>query len=207
MPGADGDIETESYVSAKAFRDTFHGFRFTNPKTGITFGAADLPKNHVDPTTIYIAKHPFLKAQLKESSYNQVVDKAFEGEACAAIEHHLQSHSIWCRAPHDSNQPDSWRFLTGAKDVAEWEGIWESSNGHVYFLEAKHFMSHAKYPQIRNKLRRSLDFLHLDPSKATVYIAGNHWSYMAMEDGLNLYKFGVLTSNGKDLDVRDPPPA
>jgi hypothetical protein len=149
MPGADGDIETESYPSAKAFRDTFHGFRFTNPKTGMTLPAADLPKNHVDPTVVYIAKNPFLKARLEEYSYNQVADKAFEdnSKACAAIEHHLQSHSIWRRAPSDSNRPDSWRFLTGVKDVAEWEGIWESSNGHVYFLEAKHFMSQVRFHQ------------------------------------------------------------
>jgi len=77
-----------------------------------------------------------------------------------------------------------------------------------FFLEAKHFMNPTKYPEIQDKLTRSLDFLGLDLSKATVYLAGNHWSYKAMEVGQSsLYRFGILTSNGKDLDVRDPPPA
>ena len=99
MSGTDGKTETESYKSTKAFQDTFHRFQFTNPKMGKTFWATDLPKCHVDPTIVYIAKHPFLKACLEEYSYNQVADKAFEDKACAALEHHLQSYSIWCCVP------------------------------------------------------------------------------------------------------------
>src|SRR6266436_3264120 len=71
MPGAGSTTETETYTSAKSFKETFHGFRFTNPKTGITFRAAELIKQHVDPTVIYIAKHPFLTVRLEEFSHTQ----------------------------------------------------------------------------------------------------------------------------------------
>jgi hypothetical protein len=145
MPGAGGTTETEIYPSAKFFRDTFHGVRFTNPKTGITVRAADLD---VDPTVVYVAKHPFLAVRLEESSHTHIADKAFEGKACAALERHLQSRSIRRRIPKQSTRPDGWRFLTGVKDVAEWDGIWESSDGHVFFLEAKHLMNLVSFHQL-----------------------------------------------------------
>jgi nitrogen fixation protein len=52
----------------------------------------------------------------------------------------------------------------------------------------------------------SLRFLGLEPAYATVYVAGNHWK----EDIIKVaqssaYGFGILTVNGKDLDVLDPP--
>jgi len=162
---------------------------------------------HVDPRVVYIAKHPFLTARLEEYSHNQIADKAFEDKACTALEHHLQSRSIQRRIPDNSTRPDSWRILTGVKDVAEWEGIWESSDGHVFLLEAKHLMDLNKFPGIQRKLTRSLNFLGLDRSKATVYLAGNHWSDGAMEVAQSSpFRFGTLTSNGKDLNVRDPLP-
>jgi|SRR5882762_3167980 len=61
---------------------------------------------------------------------------------------HLQSRSIRRRIPKQSARPDGWRFLTGVKDVAEWEGIWESSDGHVFFLEAKHLMDVVSFHQL-----------------------------------------------------------
>jgi hypothetical protein len=149
MPGTGGNAETETYESAKSFRETFHGFRFTNPQTSKTYRAAELPAYHTDPTVVYIAKHPFLTTRLEEHSHTQMADKAFEDNACAALEHHLQSRSVQRRIPDNFSRPGSWRYLTlaGGKDVAEWEGIWESSDGHVFFLEAKHLMNLASLCQ------------------------------------------------------------
>ena len=47
------------------------GFLFTNPETNKTFVVTSLP-DHIDPTVTYIAKHPFLTAQLEGYSHNQV---------------------------------------------------------------------------------------------------------------------------------------
>jgi len=80
--------EAETYTSIKSFKETFHGFRFTNPKMGIMFRAAKLIEHHVDPTVIYIAKHPFLTVHLEEFSHTQITDKAFEDKACMVLEQH-----------------------------------------------------------------------------------------------------------------------
>jgi hypothetical protein len=58
---------------------------------------------------------------------------------------------------------------------------------------------------IRRKLERSLLFLGVDRSKAAVYIAGNYWvDDGTKNDARNIYKFGILTCNGLDLDVQEP---
>jgi len=81
-----------------------------------------------------------------------------------------------------------------------------------FFLEAKHLMSFEKFPEIESKFERSLNFLGIDRTKATVYLAGNHWSNAAMKFGqanrfrFGILTFGILTSNGKGLDVQDPLP-
>ena len=109
----------------------------------------NIPAYHTDPTVVYTAKHPFLTTRLEEHSHTQIADKAFEDNACAALEHHLQSRSVQRRIPDNFSRPGSWRYLTlaGGKDVAEWEGIWESSDGHIFFLEAKHLMNLASLCQ------------------------------------------------------------
>jgi hypothetical protein len=144
IAGTRGHTETETYASAKYFRNAFQGYRFTNPKTGNTFVAADLPKHYTDSSVVYIAEHPFFTARRHPSldgySHNEVTDKAFENRACRALEHHLQLRSVWRR--DNPKRTDGWRILTGddGKDIAEWVGIWESPNGQVYFLEGKHLL-------------------------------------------------------------------
>jgi hypothetical protein len=101
MSKAGSTTETETYMSTKSFQDTFHRFQFTNPKMGNTFQAADLLEQHVDPTIVYIAKHPFLTVHLEGYS-TQITNAAFEDKACVALECHLQSHSIWCHIPKQS---------------------------------------------------------------------------------------------------------
>jgi len=178
-----------------------HSLDFGSP----TISASCLPE-HVDPTVIYIARHPFLTARLEDYSHNQISDKVFEGKACKALERHLnKSFAIRRRIPDNPTRPDGWRILAGEKDVAEWEGVWVGHDGHVYFLEAKHFMDADKLYGIRRKLVRSLDFLGIDRSKATIYVAGNHWLGDDTMDGARtLDRFGVLTCNGLDLDVQEP---
>jgi len=69
-------------------------------------------------------------------------------------------------------------------------------------------MNFSKLAETQDRLTRSLEFLGLDRSKATVYLAGNHWSGDAMGVGQSsFYRFGILASNGNDLDVWDPLPA
>jgi hypothetical protein len=59
-------------------------------------------------------------------------------------------------------------------------------------------------PDIREKLNRSISFLQIPRSSATVFIAGNHWSGKAMVEAKEFYDFGVVHGNGQDLDVEDP---
>jgi len=134
------EIVTETYSSAKDFRDSFPGFRFTNPNTHRTFPPSTLP-GVVDPTVVYIAKHPYLTARIQDKSHTQISDKVFEDKACKALERHLNKTLIISRRrPDNDERRDGWRILTGERDVAEWEGIWQSRDGRVFFLEAKHFM-------------------------------------------------------------------
>jgi hypothetical protein len=214
------DIVTETYSSARDFRDSFPGFRFTNPNTDRTFAPSTLP-GVVDPTVVYIAKHPCLTPRLQDT---QISDKVFEDKACKALEHYLNKTLIVSRRrPDDDKRRDGWRILTGERDIAEWEGIWQSRDGHVFFLEAKHFMEMVRFRftililsilimytqnkvgEVNDKLRRSLDFLGIDRSKASVYIAGNHWlNERVIREARMTYGFGVLTCNGLDLDIQEP---
>jgi hypothetical protein len=148
IAGSNNETETETYNSAKEFQEIFHGFRFTNPKTGRTFKPLSLPEQHEDPAVVYIAKHPFLVAHLENYDHNQFTDRAFEVKSCAALEQHLQPHSIRRRVPNvNPNREGAWRFLTTDKgnDMAEWEGIWEGADGHVFFLESKHLMDQVSF--------------------------------------------------------------
>jgi hypothetical protein len=145
IPDKSNQVKTYTFVSVKDFRSSFAGFLFTNPKTDKTFTATSLP-DHVDPTVTYIAEHPFLTAQQEGYSHNQISDKAFEDRACKALECYLKkSLAISRHVPENPTRQGGWRFLTGAKDIAEWEGMWESCDGHHFFLEAKHFMDGASF--------------------------------------------------------------
>ena len=97
--------------------------------------------DHVDPTITYIAEHPLFAAQLEGYAHNQVFDKAFEDRACNALEQFLKKSVIINRCvPDNTTQRGDWQILTGEKDIAEWEGMWESCDGHHFFLEAKPLM-------------------------------------------------------------------
>jgi hypothetical protein len=218
IPDKSNQVKTYTFVSAKYFRVSFSGFLFTNPKTDKTFAAASLP-DHVDPTITYIAEHPFLTTRQEGYNHNQTSDR--QGlQSPRTLPEEKPCHKPSCtREPHTKG----WRFLTGEKDIAEWEGMWESCDGHHFFLEAKHFMDTAsflqlydpfyiahiyiqnKFLEIERKLTRSLDFLGIDPLKATVYVAGNHWlDEGAIQVAQTKFGFGILACNGLDLDVQEP---
>jgi len=62
-----------------------------------------------------------------------------------------------------------------------------------------------KFLEIQRKLMRSVDFLGIDRSKATIYVAGNHWlDEDAIQEARSKYGFGILACNGLDLDVQEP---
>lgn len=145
IPGSSDQVETETFLRPKDFRDSFPGFRFINPKTTKAYTTTTLPE-HVDPTIIYIAKHPLL-ARLKDYRHSQISDKAFEDKVSKTFRYYLSARFDIRRRTSDSpTRQDGWRILTqGDKDVAEWEGIWESSDGHTFFLEAKHLMDMASF--------------------------------------------------------------
>jgi hypothetical protein len=138
------EVETETYVTVKEFREAYAGFRFKNPKTGTTHTSVGAP-TWIDPTITYLAKHPFLTTPIEEHSHSQISDKAYEDKACKALERHLLKRlAINRRVPDNPTRPNGWRFLSGAKDVAEWEGIWQCQDGRFIFLEAKHYMDLAR---------------------------------------------------------------
>jgi len=206
--GTRDEIFTETYESGKHFQQSFHGFRFTNPQTGFTYAASDLLDQHTDPSVVYMGRHPFLAARLEHYSHTpEITDKALEDKACRALEHYFRLRSQGTVRHNNPKGADSWRLLTGddGKDIAEWEGIWKSPNGHVYFLEAKHLMSFVKLREIQEKLERSCLFLGLKSPNATVYLAGNHWEPDVFRVAQSsFYGFSVLTSNGQDLTVLEP---
>jgi hypothetical protein len=116
ISGGGDQVQTESFVSASEFRKAFSGFRFTNPKTNNTHPVDALP-NHIDPSVVYVAKHPFLEAWLDDFSHNQISDKVFEDKACNALDRHLnQGLIISRRIPDNPTRQDGWRiFSTGGK--------------------------------------------------------------------------------------------
>lgn len=206
ISGSDKGVKTATYESLKSFREAFSGFQFTNPKTKFTFPPSHL-LNHLDPDVVYIAEHPFLTARLEEYNHSQISDKASEQKACSALERHLNNKHIVVhrRILDDPTRPNGWRDLAGEDDIAEWEGVWIGPDGRYFFLEAKHSIGPRKFHSIQQKLIRTLDFLGVDHLKATVYLAMNYWAHDDdMVIAQKTYKFGILASNGSDLDVREP---
>jgi len=67
-------------------------------------------------------------------------------------------------------------------------------------------MNFNKLALIRGKLERSLHFLGLEHSEASVYLAENHWNAGVIEIAHKFHGFGILNNNGKDLDILDPSP-
>jgi len=61
-----------------------------------------------------------------------------------------------------------------------------------------------KIVKIRDKLRRSLEFLDMDRSKAAVYVAGNYWSDEVAVQLAHEFGFGTMGGNGHDLEVQEP---
>ena len=58
------------------------------------------------------------------------------------------------------------------------------------------------------KFQRSIFFLGLKKSQATLYLAGNYWKPDVAERAQELqtlYGFGILTPSGEDLIITDPP--
>ena len=162
MPGMNNDleIEKETFSSPKSFTSCFSGFRFMNPKSGLTYSPSELLADQIDPKTVYIAKHYFLPSRLDEISPNQISDKAFEERACKTLGDYLEDRFyVSRRVSEDDCRPNAWRTLTkdDGRDFAEWEGIWEGPEGDFYFLEAKHYMDFvSKFSFVKSSL-----FMHL----------------------------------------------
>jgi hypothetical protein len=139
---------TEMYKNVGSFHKSFKGWRFTDTNTKITTYSGDL-QDDIDPTVIYDAKHPFLPTWKTETSHHQVSDKVFEEKSIKSLEHHLLlCTNIQRRVAQDPTRKDGWRFLTAETDIAEWEGIWEGPDGHIYFLEAKHLVSNVNFQHL-----------------------------------------------------------
>ena len=142
----DSEIVKETYASSKSFTSSFPGFRFTHPKSGLTYSPAELLElvdHTIDPDVVYIAEHHFLSTKREEIIHSQL-DKAFEERACKTLEDYLQDHFYASRrVSEDDRRPNAWRTLTkdDGRVFAEWEGIWEGPDGDFYFLEAKYYMN------------------------------------------------------------------
>ena len=147
IAGSGGEIFTKTYTSKKDFQLASYGANFTNPKTGFTYPASELLNQHRDPSVVYIARHPLLPARSEDYDLTQITDKAFEDEACRALEIYFQLHSQGTVRHNNPKRADGWRVITGddGRDIVEWEGIWKSPNGHVYLLEAKHLVNFVSF--------------------------------------------------------------
>ncbi|KAF9508950.1 hypothetical protein BS47DRAFT_1384558 [Hydnum rufescens UP504] len=94
----------------------------------------------IDSTIIYLAKHPLYSAHKQGALHYKISDKAFEERAIKTIECHLLLRGIWRFVGKDPARQDGWRFLIGETDIAEWDGVWEGPDKHIYFLEMKDFV-------------------------------------------------------------------
>jgi hypothetical protein len=78
-------VITENFSSAKAFRDSFHGFRFTNP-TSTKRMHRPLYLILLIPLSCTRQKNTFLTVQPEDYSHNQISDKAFEDKPRNVLE-------------------------------------------------------------------------------------------------------------------------
>ena len=137
---------TETFDTPDDFRKSFVGWRFVNTKSHVSKYSGTF--TDVDPDIVYDATHPFYHARLDEIiSHHQVADKPFEEKCIKSLECHLLNIDSGIRrwTPQDPTQQDGWRFLTAKSDIAEWGGLWEGPDRHVYFLEAKHYINYASF--------------------------------------------------------------
>ena len=133
---------TERYISAEAFSQSFHGWRFLDRDKDMMHSNITLPL-HAKAGVTYHAQHPLERARVKGITHNQVTDKVLEEKAIQCVERYISQWPDFHRRIDSGTRAGGWRYLTDAKtgrDTAEWEGIWEDSCGNFIFLEAKHLV-------------------------------------------------------------------
>jgi len=197
---------TDTYTSFQSFQESWRGWRFLNPQTNLISSPTAFVHEPVDPTIVYQALHQLLDVRREQVSHHQIADKAFEEKSIKAIERYLHLYKdIQRRTAQNPARQDGWQFLTETRDIAEWGGIWEAADGHVFFLETKNFIDGRELVEIGEKLERSLEFLKISRTLATVYIAGKYWA--GGQKTVNFarkFGFGVLEENGSDLEINEP---
>ncbi|KAF9508936.1 hypothetical protein BS47DRAFT_1384555 [Hydnum rufescens UP504] len=167
---------TTTFHTLQTFQSYFHGWLFKNPVTNLATLPACMNYSHADSTVVYLAEHPRYIGIAEQLGvfHPQISDKVFEEKAIKAIERHLSLHGDIRRfVGKDPTRQDGWRYLTGETNIAEWDGIWEGPDEHIYFLETKHFVDGNKIVQVDQKLEKSLKFFRKSTQMATTYVAGS----------------------------------
>jgi len=199
---------TTTFHTLQTFQSYFHGWLFKNPVTNLATLPACMNYSHADSTVVYLAEHPRYIGIAEQLGvfHPQISDKVFEEKAIKVIERHLSLHGDIRRfVAKDPTRQDGWRYLTGETNIAEWDGIWEGPDEHIYFLETKHFVDGNKIVQVDQKLEKSLKFLGKSTQMATTYVAGKYWSTESgAVDHARKLGFGIVEENGTDLEVEDP---
>ncbi|KAF9505081.1 hypothetical protein BS47DRAFT_1489924 [Hydnum rufescens UP504] len=194
---------TTTFHTLQTFQSYFRGWIFTNPVTNVAISPAEMTHSTIDSTIVYLAKHPLYSAQEQGALHHQISDKAFEEKAIKAIERHLFLPGIRRFVAKDPARQDGWRFLTGETDIAEWDGVWEGPDEHIYFLETKDFVDGNKIVQVDRKLEGASSFsgraLKWQPSTLPGSIGRQRRALLIMRENwaLELWKKTGLTSRSK----------
>ena len=139
---------------------------------------------------VFCDKTPF---SLDSTWLPWISDKTFKEKAFKTLNDFLQDQHISRRVSQNQKHDDAWRIPTNkdSSGFAGWEGIWESSDGNFFFLSHGFleffqfqfqfqnfiyaFIPKKKVNLIHKKFEKSVVFLGLERSKATLYLAGDYW--------------------------------
>jgi hypothetical protein len=181
-----------------------------DPTSGVALHADQV--RNIDPGIVYDIIGTGFPFREKGLSSEQVWDKVFEGKSSLALFSALQKED-----PGVRELPRVIRDEKGM-DVAEWEAIYEMSDGCLIFLEAKYRMSKVchqlfsmiietnKFQQkhVNVQLRRMTASLRaMGRSKRTMlYLAAYYWQ--DDEDCIPFARnlgYGIIQPNGLDLTI------
>lgn len=152
--------------------------------------------DQIDPDRIYDVGGTGLPFHENGLMREQVWDRVFETKTALALKEALERK--------DPNVTELPRVIKGksGKEVGEWDGVYELSDGCVVFLETKYRMSKAHIKDQSKRVSKSLRAMAKNP-RAKLYLAAYHWpdeesciSY-ARDKG-----YGILQPNGSGLTIR-----
>lgn len=125
------------WQSVRAFKQYFAQYLFHHPDTNTLEDPKTLPKTF-DPSVTYFAYHHAFRAYdrgmlIAQQPVFPSFRRTFEERAIRAVERHLTADPVVSRwQAVNPKREEGWRYLTGKIDIAEWDGIWQREDGHIY---------------------------------------------------------------------------